>query len=348
MSVNRPGAVAFFFLTTVLLILAAATHGTFAASSLNSREECARCHPRQVNFIQEAGGRHRNVPCVGCHPVHPPDRRVAFVQCNRCHLPAKRVHFQSLGCITCHTNPHTPLKITFNARARCLGCHDLEREQMETHPSKHEALGCAGCHDVHRKKPDCLQCHVPHTTKMPNVCTQCHNPHMPLTIAFKGNVGCLNCHEPQREQLENYPSKHTNVGCAGCHDVHRKKPACTDCHKPHAAEMTAMDCKKCHQPHKPTQVAYGDDIPNSYCGACHGAVLKTLTSSTAKHRTFACVFCHQAKHGAIPQCQDCHGTPHPQGIRNKFPKCGQCHNVAHDLNNWSRTGQETGQAPPRP
>jgi len=93
----------------------------------------------------------------------------------------------------------------------------------------------------------------------------------------------------------------------------------------------------------PKQVTYTAEIPSKDCGACHQQALDLLTASTAKHSSLACAFCHQEKHKMVPQCQDCHGTPHPAGMMVKFPKCGECHKIAHDLNNWS--GTDMKQAP---
>jgi hypothetical protein len=42
----------------------------------------------------------------------------------------------------------------------------------------------------------------------------------------------------------------------------------------------------------------------------------------------------------IPECEGCHGTPHPAGIMAKFTKCGDCHHTAHDLNNWTSVMQK--------
>jgi predicted nucleic acid binding AN1-type Zn finger protein len=85
----------------------------------------------------------------------------------------------------------------------------------------------------------------------------------------------------------------------------------------------------------PKIVTYVAEIPSKDCGACHKRALDLLTASKAKHKTFACAFCHQVKHKMVPQCQDCHGAPHPAGMLAKFKNCGECHNLAHDLNNWS-------------
>jgi hypothetical protein len=86
----------------------------------------------------------------------------------------------------------------------------------------------------------------------------------------------------------------------------------------------------------PTEVAYGSDVLNKDCGACHTTAFSLLSASKAKHGSFACEFCHQAKHKTVPKCEDCHGVPHPAPLMQKFPKCGDCHYIAHDLNNWPK------------
>jgi hypothetical protein len=260
-----------FLCITIFLMYA----GVAPAAPALTNDVCVMCHPNPPADLAANGGKHKDVGCTGCHNGHPPTVKKPIPQCNDCH--GGKPHFELKGCLGCHTNPHTPLK-----------------------------------------------------------------------ISFANNVtdACLTCHAQQIEQLRKFKSKHSALNCSMCHDVHRKIPQCTQCHKPHSAEMTAGDCKKCHKPHMPTQVAYADDVPSKDCGACHSAVLKTLSSNNVKHKTFACAFCHKEKHKMVPQCQDCHGTPHPAGIMAKFPKCGECHKIAHDLNNWSATGAQ--EAAPKP
>ena len=64
-----------------------------------------------------------------------------------------------------------------------------------------------------------------------------------------------------------------------------------------------------------------------------------LSASDTKHKPLTCAFCHQEKHRMVPKCQDCHGSPHPEGFTVRFPNCGSCHKIAHDLNNWPVTPQ---------
>ncbi|MBI5741540.1 MAG: cytochrome C [Nitrospirae bacterium] len=225
----------------------------------------------------------------------------------------------------------------------CLKCHDAPPSDLSAHGGKHKDVGCLGCHIGHPptvKKPIplCSNCHMGKPHFELKGCLNCHkNPHTPLNIAFGTDItdACLTCHSQQIVQLRDHKSKHSALNCSMCHDVHRKIPQCTQCHKPHSSEMAASDCRNCHKPHMPTVVTYAASIPSTNCGACHKKVLDTLTASSAKHQSFACAFCHQEKHKMVPNCQDCHGLPHPKGIHAKFDKCGECHNIAHDLNNWS-------------
>lgn len=240
-----------------------------AAKATLSDADCVKCHAGPPADIASAGGKHKNVACSDCHVGHPPAVKKPIPQCSQCHTG--KPHYELKGCLSCHKNPHTPLKITFG-----------------------------------------------------------------------GNVTdpCLTCHTQQIAQLRDNKSKHTALYCSTCHSVHGKVPQCTQCHKPHAADMGTGECKKCHKAHMPKTVAYASDIPSKDCGACHRKAFEALTTSTAKHKTFACAFCHQAKHKMVPQCQDCHGVPHPAGIMAKFPKCSECHNIAHDLNRFTAAAEK--------
>lgn len=229
--------------------------------------------------------------------------------------------------------------------ADCVKCHAKPPADIAASGAGHKKITCQDCHVGHPPAvpakqviPSCSQCHMGKPHYDLKNCLTCHkNPHTPLNIVLSGNLidPCLTCHTKQIDQLKQHKSKHTNLYCSTCHDVHGKIPACVQCHKPHSSEMTQADCKKCHKAHMPKNVVYAD-VPTKDCGACHGKVSDLLSASAAKHKAFNCVFCHQAKHKMVPQCQDCHGTKHPAGIMAKFAKCGDCHNIAHDLNNWTK------------
>ncbi len=223
----------------------------------------------------------------------------------------------------------------------CAKCHAKAPADIAANGAKHKtAVGCQDCHNGHPptvKKiiPLCSQCHdgKPHY-KLAG-CNGCHsNPHTPLIIKMGRNITdpCLTCHTQQIAKLREHKSKHTALACSFCHDTHGKIPECVQCHKPHSKDMTQADCKKCHQAHMPTVVTYSNQTPSKDCAACHKAAFDLLQKSAFKHKNLSCVACHQAKHKMIPQCQSCHGTPHPAGMLSKFPKCGYCHSIAHDLN----------------
>ena len=241
----------------------------------------------------------------------------------------------------------------------CAKCHAKPAADIEAKGGAHKTeVGCQDCHVGHppakTKKeiiPACSQCHTgkPHY-KLPN-CLGCHrNPHQPKVITFGKDVtdACISCHTPQIAKLKANPSKHTKLNCSFCHEVHGKIPLCTQCHKPHSADMGPGDCKKCHQAHMPTVVTYGADTPNKSCAACHATPHNELAATKTKHNKVTCVKCHQNKHKTVPNCQDCHGTPHPAGMMAKFNTCGTCHNTAHNLNNWTATEKPDKAAKPAP
>lgn len=248
------------------------------------------------------------------------------------------------------TNPasaESPANVTLTS-SDCVKCHAGPSADIAKDGAGHKKITCQDCHTGHRPEsknniPLCSQCHSGKKHYELKGCLGCHkNPHAPLNIILARNItdACLTCHTQQMAQLREFKSKHTNLYCSTCHDVHGKIPACTQCHKTHYAEQSAADCKKCHKAHQPKNVVYGKDIPNKDCGACHKKALELLSASTVKHKSLACVYCHQNKHKMVPKCQDCHGVPHSALMMAKFTKCADCHTIAHDLNHWSTTKKE--------
>jgi hypothetical protein len=108
-------------------------------------------------------------------------------------------------------------------------------------------------------------------------------------------------------------------------------PPCLQCHRAHTSEMVNKDCLTCHPAHQPLTITYGPDMPSNFCGACHQKISNTLTSGKTKHSKLACVFCHKEKHGMVPACESCHGSPHPPAMTAKFKNCNACHISAHSL-----------------
>lgn len=225
----------------------------------------------------------------------------------------------------------------------CVKCHKSQPAEIEEMGAAHKkAINCQDCHTGHRPMsanniPSCNNCHegTPHF-ELTN-CLTCHNPHKPLDVKLEGEIKteCLTCHQGPGQQMVANPSKHAEQSCNFCHaEKHGVIPNCVDCHDPHAETMTQADCATCHQAHQPLLLAYGANTPSTQCAACHDEALTLLTNSPAKHSALACATCHTDQHKMIPECSNCHGVPHAEGIHKKFPECGSCHNVAHDLNNW--------------
>ena len=247
-----------FLVSAVSLFLVfAGTAGaqTKAAAPGLSSDDCVKCHSAPPADLASAGGKHKAVGCTGCHNGHPPTVKKPIPLCSECH--GGKPHFELKGCLGCHRNPHTPLKITFanNVTDACLTCHTQQIEQLKKFPSKHTALNCSMCHDVHRKIPQCTQCHKPHAADMAATeCKQCHKPHMPTQVTYADNIpskDCGACHVNVLKMLTASKVKHKDFACAYCHkEKHKTVPVCQDCHGvPHPAGIMAKfpKCGECHK-----------------------------------------------------------------------------------------------------
>ncbi len=219
-----------------------------------SNDDCIKCHSAQPAAIAADGGKHKDVGCQDCHAGHRPASKNNIPECSQCHMG--KPHFELKGCLGCHKNPHTPLKISFgsNVTEPCLTCHTQQIAQLRENKSKHSALGCSTCHSVHRKIPECLQCHKPHAADMVNAdCKGCHKPHMPKVVTYAADIpskNCGACHKKVLETLAASTAKHKTFACAFCHQAkHKMIPKCADCHgAPHPAGMMAkfQKCGDCH------------------------------------------------------------------------------------------------------
>jgi len=250
---------AVFFLLIFPLIVGIAVFSAYpvtsAAQSEFPSQDCAGCHAGPVNDVKASGGRHRAVPCIACHLGHPPKSHKAYQNCNRCHLKVRQDHFKLENCLGCHKNPHTPLNITFaDIKDICVDCHAAQVAQLRDHKSKHTAVGCATCHNVHGKKPECTQCHKPHTTGMVStVCRLCHKAHMPMPVTYASDIPskeCGACHKKAFDDLTATQSRHKPLSCSACHtDKHKVVPSCEGCHgSPHPQGIMAKfpKCGGCH------------------------------------------------------------------------------------------------------
>jgi hypothetical protein len=224
--------------------------------------------------------------------------------------------------------------------AQCVLCHPQQPQTIAARGEKHKTeVGCLDCHQEHPPQgadaiPECSMCHSGAAHYELEQCSSCHtDTHAPLDLTLEGELiaACLTCHEQQGVEVKKHPSAHTDMACNECHAAHRQIPSCMDCHEKHTEDMDFQACVSCHPVHMPLMIAYAQETPSHYCGACHEEALALLENNTTKHHDLSCAFCHRDKHKTIPPCFACHANPHPQGILDKFPKCGQCHGIAHDL-----------------
>lgn len=239
-------------------------------------------------------------------------------------------------------NAYTDNQSAQLSNSDCIKCHPKVVNIVDEKGNKHKtAVGCLDCHKGHppmvsKEKiiPACSMCHTGKPHYEIGNCNTCHsNPHAPLDMKLATNITdpCLSCHPPQGKELKDFPSKHSKLFCTSCHIKHKLIPPCLNCHRPHTTEMVNKDCLVCHPAHQPLTITYGPDMPSKFCASCHQQYYDTLLSTDTKHSKLACVFCHKEKHKMIPECQSCHGSPHPVAMLQKYPKCNMCHISAHSL-----------------
>jgi hypothetical protein len=229
---------------------------------------------------------------------------------------------------------------------QCGQCHPGPFGDLKTNGGRHE-FTCQGCHQTFhnynpRKNnwdavmPKCSNCHsgatVPHFKMFPK-CDECHaNPHgiAKMTITPKLLNSCAICHHGPPEQLQKFPSKHTNLSCADCHTSHGAIPSCNSCHKPHYEGQEFKTCaSECHPVHMPKQISYTKDVGARTCGSCHDKVYAIWTKTPSRHGKVNCAACH-SRHGYIPQCAECHKLPHSKQLHDRYPKCLTCHQDTHN------------------
>lgn len=234
----------------------------FAATAFGAEltaDDCIKCHDKPPADIAANGGAHKSqISCIDCHEGHPPKVKKEDIipACSKCHDGTD--HFKLQGCLGCHTNPHTPLNITFadGLTAPCLTCHTDQIAQLKEHKSKHTELACSTCHhDKHKVIPNCQDCHSPHVKGQEQKdCLTCHKPHMPLEVTYPDSTpstACAACHDDVYKMIKANPAKHSTLECATCHQAkHKMIPRCQDCHgeNPHPPAMHAKfpKCGQCH------------------------------------------------------------------------------------------------------
>ena len=248
----------FCLLTTLVLglgaISGAQAAATAAAKPALTVDDCVKCHTAPPEEIATAGAGHKTITCFDCHNSHRPISKNNIPQCSQCHTG--KAHYDLKGCLGCHKNPHTPLKISFSNTVTdaCLTCHTQQIKQLKENKSKHSNLACSACHNVHRVIPQCVQCHKPHSNEMTQTdCKSCHKAHMPKVVTYGTDVpnkSCGACHKRAMELLSASKSKHSKLACVFCHAAkHKTVPTCDSCHgTPHPAGMMQKfpRCSECH------------------------------------------------------------------------------------------------------
>jgi hypothetical protein len=239
---------------TLVLGVASMAAAQAPAKAALTTDDCVKCHTAPPADIETAGGKHKTITCFDCHASHRPASKDNIPQCNQCH--SGKPHYELKGCLGCHKNPHTPLKITFasNVTDACLTCHSQQIKQLRENKSKHTNLACAGCHSMHRVIPQCVQCHKPHSAEMTQAdCKSCHKAHMPKVVTYGDNIpnkSCGACHKKAMDLLAASKSKHSKLACVFCHaSKHKTVPTCESCHgAPHAAGIMQKfpKCADCH------------------------------------------------------------------------------------------------------
>jgi hypothetical protein len=154
-------------------------------------------------------------------------------------------------------------------------------------------------------------------------------------------VDCARCHYEIFMSIKNGMGAH-RMECRECHETfHNYKkgmqyeellPACSDCHDtPHGDSEQMLACMTCHAvPHAPLASLDLKTLEPA-CTDCHADAGSRLAAGSSAHTLLKCIFCHADRHGYVPTCQECHGTPHASEITEGFSGCLDCHGNPHDL-----------------
>lgn len=154
-------------------------------------------------------------------------------------------------------------------------------------------------------------------------------------------VDCARCHYEIFMSIKNGQGAH-RIECRECHETFHGfrrglryedvLPTCTSCHDtPHGESEQMLACTSCHAvPHAPIASLELKTL-EPLCASCHADAGSRIDSGRVDHGQLKCVLCHSDRHGYVPTCQECHGTPHSQEITEDFTGCLDCHGNPHDL-----------------
>lgn len=226
-------------------------------------------------------------------------------------------------CGRCHLHHFKALKNEGGGhRFNCTDCHEVFHAYNPRKDNFSELMpACSNCHSLPHgeKQTDCLACHV--------------NPHAPKTqLSLQALAkNCADCHNQPAEQLKKFPSAHSGQACQDCHSQrHGRIPSCFECHQPHFPNQALAACQACHPVHKPRETVFAADSAAATCAACHNDVFLKWSKTPSRHGQVNCTACH-SKHGLVPNCTECHKSPHPPQMLARFSTCLVCHVDPHDL-----------------
>ena len=140
--------------------------------------KCQLCHTEVAASLKAEVSMHTEQECSSCHS----EKHGRIPQCGECHENhSPMTVLETPDCLGCHTNPHTPLRISYpitQGKEVCAGCHEEPFQLLQARETKHSALTCAKCHSVHGQLPVCQECHgEPHGPaihKKYAKCGECH------------------------------------------------------------------------------------------------------------------------------------------------------------------------------
>jgi predicted CXXCH cytochrome family protein len=328
------------------------------------KQRCEECHETEVwkrvrssNGFDHAttkfplDGKHRDVPCLKCHPDSNFKTPVAHKKCMDCHKDQHKGQFLHRAdggeCGPCHTAADWH-KSTFTEASH--------KDTPYPVTGKHKGVACAKCHlgtgldtDYHPKFKACLDCH--HTDvhdrqfadpPRANKCDDCHTvdgftpatytirDHQSSRFALKSAhlaVTCVDCHQKGGPEAKAHPDagwtfRFPDLKCVGCH----QDPHSGDFPKTLTGEHAAVPdvCESCHSATRWQQLKTFDHSQTDY-------------PLTGAHQVLGCLACHrpvgpEAANRQLPfkvssKCDGCHEDIHDGQFRGKdnTQDCSRCH-----------------------
>lgn len=209
--------------------------GQFEAGSwANKCEDCHTVDGFRPSTFTLARHQETRFPLLGSHVA------TACGECHRSELeqasaaPTAQYHFNSMGCVECHRDPHQG-DAAANARRGCEVCHNVG-SWKETAAFDHATtkFDLSGAH----RTVGCLECHKPVIGRGPTL------------IAFKDTpTTCNGCHEDVHGGQ--FDRAGTAADCASCHSLVAWRPSRFD-HEMNASfslkgAHERVPCADCHR-----------------------------------------------------------------------------------------------------